>query len=523
MGFRELEAPTSFKLDLDRVLGPRQRTVHKSRERIIRLLCGRQSGKTYWACVWLLEGGLKTPRSLSVYLALTQTSARNIAWDELVRLGTTVFGLPDGCFREHTLTVHLPNGSRIIVKGTDDRRTIESWRGTKIYRAVIDEMGSQMPDLIEYFVESIIWPALVRMNGRLALLGTPGLVADGYWYEQTRPEVLEQDPGGFRWMIYENPGIPHAGEFLRETLGRFKYLGPLERLDQLGASVVVMWADGFWARVGDSSRFVSLLDGTERVLTSERVQVVAPQFCREWLASWVVDLGAIVYPYDPARNGIDHLPERSETGIIIPPNAWRYVIGNDVGVIDLCAWMVWAWTPAWRGMVGVYSHQDQYDPDPAAVKGQQLHGEYKRLGQTDYVLDTGGLGKAHEAIYRQKYSIPCIAAEKVEKPSAIRELRADLLTGTAKLLNGPECNPIRGQWAALGWCPKKLHHNPDQPDHLADAGLYGHRRVRHYTHQPDAHRQPAPMGSAERRLHDYEAMMEQRARKMSRRRGRLER
>ena len=231
MAFRELDAPRSFKLDLDKVLSPRQRSVWDCGERIIRLLCGRQSGKTYWACVWLLMGALEESRSLSVYLALTQTSARNIAWDELVRLGTSVFGLSDACFREHTLTVHLPNGSRIIVKGTDDRRTIESWRGTKLYRAVVDEMGSQMPDLIEYFVESILWPALVRMNGRLALLGTPGLVADGYWYEQTRPEVLEHDAGGFRWMIYENPGIPHAGEFLRETLQRFKYLGPLEPVE----------------------------------------------------------------------------------------------------------------------------------------------------------------------------------------------------------------------------------------------------------------------------------------------------
>ena len=480
------------RVDARRLLSPRQRAVWDCTARLIKLLCGRRAGKTYWACVWLLAGAMERDNSLNVYIALTRGSAELISWAPFKEVGAAM-GLSSECFNDARLRIKLPNGSQIIVTGSDDRKTIENWRGPKIYRAVVDEMGSQMPDVIEYFVTSILWPATADHHGSIALLGTPGLVCEGYWWSLTSPQALLEDPAAFSWDILANPFFEgRAQSVLDETL-REVFHHDTDARDENGEALPLPL-----------------------------------QFRREWLAEWVQDAGALVYPFDLARNGLLALPEVSVTGSPIPRLSWRYVIGHDVGVVDECAWVTWAYNPAWRGAVAVSSMIEQLDPDPAAVRTQQLLEDTRALGvSVELVLDTGGMGKAHERIYRQKYALPIVPAEKQGKASAIRELRGDLQSGAAQVLNGPECNPLRAQWAVLGWDDKKLVHNPRQPDHLADAALYGYRRVRHWSVAPDKHRPKPPLASPERFVYEQERAMERRAREYrerhDRRGGRLDR
>lgn len=481
------------------LLSRKQLDVWACSARLIKLLCGRRAGKTFWACVWLLVGAQLKPGSLSVYIALTRSSAELISWATF-KLVASALGIDASCFNDSRLRITLPNGSLLIVTGSDDRKTIETWRGVAIWRAVVDEMGSQMPETIAYFVGSILWPATADLRGSIALLGTPGLVCEGYWWDLTRPERLVDDPAAFAWTLHDNPFFAdRAEQEMLETLALVYGLHEVVGFDAAGDAI----------------------DAAGEVVPFPL------QFRREYLAEWTQDAGALVYPFDVSRNGILELPTTSSTGAPIPAGSWRYVLGVDVGVVDECAWVTWAWNPAWRGAIATFSAIEQLDPDPAAVRTQQIFEDTSALGpaSVDLVVDCGGMGKAHERIMRSKYGLPVLRADKEGKASAIRELRGDLLSGAAKILAGPALNPLRAQYAVLGWCEKKLVHSPRQPDHLADAGLYAYRRVRHYRPKPEAHRQPPPLASAERFVYEEEKRLRARAEEARRRegRGRLDR
>lgn len=403
-------------------LSPRQRKVWECATRVIRLLCGRQAGKTFLAVAWLLVGALLVPQSTSVYLALTKESAKEIAWAEFVLVGTTILELDAECFKEHGMIVKLPNGSRILVRGTDDRRTVESWRGTKLFRIVIDEMGAQQPDLIEYFISQILWPALMRHDGSLMLCGTPGLIAEGFWWARTRPEV-QLEEGFFGWTVFENPAIPNAEAFIEDTLPIFG-----------------------WTRE-------------------------TPQYLREYLAKWVDDPAALVYPYDKGINLIEALPKFNGAGV--PITAWSYVIGQSIATLDTSAWVVWAWAPQWPGAILTRAEVELLDPYDAAERTRELQAQHPGC---DHVLDVGDLGAAHAEVARRRHELGAIAADRNDRPSAIRDLRGGLQAGKVKLLEH-ECEQLRDQWRVLGWDAKKRLHAPGQPDALASAALYGYGRV----------------------------------------------
>jgi hypothetical protein len=410
--------------------------------RLVSLLCGRQAGKTYLVALWLLVGALLVPGSINVYLALTKESAKRAIWPELIAVGRAL-GIEESSFKLHGGVVSLPNGATVLVMGTDDKATIESWRGSKLNRIVIDEMGSQPPEWIAYMVRDIVWWCILRHDGAIALLGTPGLMPDGYWFEMTKPSTRGAvgDRGELvlhEWTVYENPGIPHAPDFIEETL----------RING-------------WTRE-------------------------TPQFLREVMGQWTRDDAAVVYPFDDERNGLHGLPTANE-GHTIPANSWNYTFAANVARPERVAWVVLAHNRAWPGAVVVEAGAELLDPEPGALR---LRARADAYPDADMVIDPGELGAPHVESLRRRYGFAAAVAERDAKPSAIRDMRGAVLSGAVRVLRGPVTMPLRDAWNVLGWHPRKpVLHDPSKivQDQIAAAAAYGFRRVPVREVEPRAH------------------------------------
>lgn len=402
-------------------------------ERLVRLLCGRQAGKTYLIALWLLVGALLVEGSVNVYLALTKESAKRNVWPELLLVGRAL-GLPESCFRLHGGVVTLPNGSTVLVMGTDDKATIESWRGGKLYRVAVDEMGSQSPGWVEYFVTQIVWWCIMRHDGAIVLLGTPGLVATGYWWEQSRPDAKHDV---YRWNVLTNPGIPHAADFIAET----------------------MRTNGW----------------TEET----------PAYRREVLGEWSKDAAAVVYPYDE-RYGLDTLPLEVE-GHRVPESSWSFTVAANLAMPERIAWVVLASNAALPGAVVVEAEAHLLDPDEAALR---LRARIEAYPDASCIVDAGDLGSAHVESLRRRYGIAATPAEDDARKSAIRDLRGAVLSGAVRVLRGPRTMALTDAWNVLGWHPRKpTLHNPAQveQDQVASAAAFGWRRIPVYVPDPRAH------------------------------------
>lgn len=440
------------------MLFPAQRRVWDCTARFFAVLFGRRTGKTFLAAAKLVTSA-KARGGLYVYLALTQRSARLIVWP-IVRALAEREGLGQ-YIHEQTLTLGpLPNGSMIICTGTDDMRTIETWRGTKLSGVVVDECGSQPDSLLRYLIDDILRPALLDVQGWLMLCGTPGLVMAGYWFDLTGPQRMGKVPV-FPGTVYDNPTIPHAASELE-----------------------AMCEEKGWTRD-------------------------TPTFRREWLAEWCEDTGSLVFPLGP-QNHADALPTKSRTGAPLDPNAWRYVIGVDVGVVDATAIAVVAAHPHDpREWVVRTEKYQRWITDQLAGRLRELRAIYPG---SPIVLDTGGMGRLHAEELMRRFGLPIRAAEKREKESAIRVTRDLLLAGRILVLTGAANDSLRDEWAALGW--DKTGRLPDpnatHGDHASDATGYALRALRHYR----AGEEPAPLVGRERIAAQVAALRVARIRKL---------
>jgi hypothetical protein len=415
-------------------------------ERLVRLLCGRQAGKTFLIALWLLVGAALKPGSVSLYLSLTKESAKRNMWPELLAVGV-LLGLDSSCFKWHGGIVTLPNGSTVLVMGTDDVKTIESWRGPKLYRVAIDEMGAQPPEWVAYLIEEIIWFTLMKNDGAMMLAGNPGLIPSGYWWDKTNPANVD-DPRLFSWDVYANPGIPNAAEFIEETKVEFG------------------WTDD------------------------------SPGFIRSVLGKWVHDASAVVYPFVDALHGVDALPDRNVEGFIIPASSWHYTLAASVAHHERVAWAVLATNPAIDGVWVVEGDAALADPDQHAERIAARLEHYRERtpeGRVLCVVDPGELGADHVAAMRVRHRIPVTPVDTAARKSSIRMCRGALMSGAVRpvrVVRGERTRGIRDAWNVLGWDPKRPSlHNRTQPeqDQIASAAAFGYRAAPRHVLDPRAH------------------------------------
>mgnify|MGYP000858295204 CR=1 FL=1 len=390
------------------------------------VLAGRRGGKTDTAIRGLLDTAHRHPGSIALYLALTARSARDILWRSLASMNAQL-GL--GLVMNNTsLTARCSNGSEIHLAGADAEHCVERLRGQAYARTIIDEAASFGPASLRYLVEEVLEPALLDWGGDIWLVGTPGAVLAGPFYEATVQGAGHKSWPTYRWTMRQNP------------------------------------------------KFAATADQKLATVREERGWTEAtPAYRREYLGEWCRDENALVFSgFEPARNMV-----------VAPGNGLQYVIAIDLGasaVRETTAATVIGYTRG--GNAYVVSSEKRPMLTPSEVGGwlEQLE---RRYHPHAIVCDQGGLGKGYIEEIRRRFRIPVKEAEKNNKMGYVDLINGDLRTGKLRIVE-PACGQLLEEMAVLQWSESRDGYDGRFADHCCDAMLYAWRECRHYVSEDAA-------------------------------------
>lgn len=275
---RELAKRKTPPFELSTYLFAQQLALVNDTARFKTAVTTRRAGKTVSCAADLLNDALSEPHLVCLYITLSRTNAKRLVWREMKKIDKK-FKL--GCvFNESDLSAKAPNGSMIYCSGASDRTEIEKFRGLALKKVYIDE-GQSFPAYIEELVDDVLAPALMDHAGSLVLIGTPGPIPAGYFYE------CSQSPKWSHhfWSFEQNPYIGNPKQMLQDELER-------------------------------------------RGLTIE-----SPSIRREWFGEWLLDSNSLVYKYDNAKQNFDELPSLT-----------NYIMGVDLGFNDADAIAILGWS-----------------------------------------------------------------------------------------------------------------------------------------------------------------------------------
>lgn len=420
------------------------------------LLCSRRAGKTTRTASEHFHTGLTYNGTLSRIWAITRQRVKELFWDDLKKMNYEA--QLDARFNEVELSIRLPNDSKIHLVGADKLKEVEKKRGQKLRLATIDETQLYPADALRALTEDVEGPSLADLDGTLELMGTPGLVCVGPWHDITAKE--KKGWSVHKWTVLDNPCFP-------------KWANQPEWRE-----LAIAWLDAMKRENGWSDDH--------------------PTYQREWLGRWVNDFGALVYRYDPIRNGYDTLPK-------IKGN-WSHIVGSDLGHDDAFSVVVWAFSPERKEAYEVYTFKESgLVPDQWVEVWRNVQQRYKPIKMR---VDTGGLGKAIVEGIRRKYSIPLEAAEKTEKLAHQELMNGEFYSGRLMVRRGSAYEQELSTLAKDPDDPTK--EDPRLPNHACDAGLYGFRDLLRYHFAkiaPDDTRT-----ESEKQIEQYKTRVQQRMR-----------
>jgi len=445
--WRELEAATKdaapsqadHREALIAGLHPKQQAFVLDKSQRKCALGGRRGGKTWAVAIWLLID--TRPGELSVFIARTTGHARRILWRTLRRVNDKYqLGYK---FREDISTAEGPDGYRIWLTGAKDFSEVEKLRGDRYWKVGIDEAGSVPSALLKYLIDDIIDPALMDLDGELALIGTPGIVPSGTFFERSTGEGKSEQWPTHNYTCLDNPHV--KGE---------RYL--------------------------------------KRKLKENNWTEDNPTYRREYLAQWVKDIEALVYPYLSAVNKANEIPRLDYIAVAIDFGATQAkpTTAFTVGGIQRGrreTWILRSFKVA--GMI----------PSSIAGLAEQLLREH---GAKMLVVDEGALGRGYAQEMRISYNLPVMAAEKSKKRAFQELFGGNLRAGIVKVVES-ECQDLLDEWEVGQWLEDRSEEDPSYEWHCADTAIYLERYLRaHYDHRNDlpelseADKQRAEMAAA---------------------------
>jgi hypothetical protein len=420
--------------------------------RLLVLRAGRRGGKSHGVGAKLIKAVVNTPGAVALYLTITRKNARRILLPAIRKI-IRDNNIPHR-FNKTDLEFEFIGGGTLILGGIENDEEIEKWRGMAYVMVAVDECQSIPSDRLRTLHHSVLRPALADHKGCLTFSGTPGPVPVGYWYELSGPDSVRPVRN---WTMLDNPHMPDPAQELADIR-------------------------------------------EENGWTEE-----SPTYVREYLGLWLLDMDALVYPYEASRNRVPELPTRTSSGAIVDPSQWRYVLSVDVGSVHATAFVVVAAHPALSEDYIVHAEKMlNMRTDLMAARIIELRKRYPGA----VVMDTQGIGKKHADEIRSRYGIPVEAADKADKQSGILIVRDRLLSGQLKTVGDLE--PLTSEWQICIWNKTKTDHERDQEDHACDATIYAIKRLRNYT---AGHLTPPPKpGSKEAIAAEEERLLEMRLR-----------
>jgi hypothetical protein len=379
-------------------------------------VCSRRAGKSI-ACAADLINTALTKKGDVAYLTLSRVSAKRIIWRELLKINKDyeLGGIPDNT----DLSLKMPDGNIIFVSGAKDATDAEKWRGMAFSKIYIDE-SQAFRAYIQDLIEDILEPALTDYNGSLSLIGTPGPVPAGYFYDAAHNPAWSHHA----WTMQQNPHI-------KLKSGR----EPIEIIQEL--------ANRRGLKVSDAS-----------------IQ-------REYFGQWIKDLDSLVFKFDNIAN----------ICLDIPKNL-TYIFGIDIGYKDADAIAVLGYSH-FTGKVYLVEELVTSKQDITSLVGQikALQDKYKPVKM---VMDAGALGKKIQEEIRIRHQLPIEAADKHRKFEYIALLNDDLRSGKFQAYPGSrfaeDTNLV--QWNYDD--PARPKVSDVYHTDIGDAILYAHREAKHY-------------------------------------------
>lgn len=431
----------------------------------------RRSGKTtvgYGALVYtcLTEEGVACP-----YGRETRKAAKATIWGELKALDKQ-YGI--GCeFREVDLICAFPNGSTIQLYGLDTEAEIDKLRGLKFRRFLVDECQGLAFHVLEYFLKSVIQPALMDHSGQIMFLGTPGDILMGPFFEATAPELArekaERDGKNVEKMFW-----PRLWQD-RDKVSDDECTWSLHRWTlQDNTAMPKLWAAALkWKQLN-------------------QWEDDHPTWVREYLGRWVRDGSGKVYQFDEAIN--TWVPSDPGDGFNVwglpTDRPWSYLMGIDMGYEDPFGILVWAFTPGDNVLYQVYEFREQHlTSDDMYDQIQEVIGMFD--GKIDAIIgDKAGSGRAIYESWSER-GLHIETADKSNKRDYITLFNNDLKQGKIRVIRN---SMYQDELSELHWnenSPAYKRGGYDvgraQPDNLCDAGLYPWRYALHHIwHRDDA-------------------------------------
>jgi hypothetical protein len=421
-------------------LMPQQKRFTEDESRFKSLLAPRRAGKTRLNNAYLFQAGLR-PETVAKawvnrgvppivrYWAPTKDRAKEMMWRPLIRFAEE-FNI-ECTPRESEQTIFLPNGGEIRLVGADKDKDAQKKRGDPTVLEVVDE-APVYGSFLRSLMEDVIEPSLDDFIGTACIMGTPGIVWDGFWFGVSGPAEGEKRIEGWsrHWFdSFDNTYLPH----LKRTA--------LEKKENK------KWGDDH------------------------------PTWRREYRGEWVNDLSAMYFQWSSARNTYRELPKLPEG------ERWEYVLGWDLGNPKNQALTAWAFTRHEPELYEVYSKRGFERRKNIATQVKLLE---KQLGRpfTYKVADAGGLGGEVIKEFGEQYRIWFEHAKKTDKFQFVTEFNGELLSGVIKTLPDSE---LSNELLTLPKDPEdetEPMKGESFSDHCAHAAVYAWRRAKHWDAKP---------------------------------------
>ena len=408
-----------------------QRVVLLSAAKRVSICTPRQVGKTYLVSRALFHSALTNdnPKGFIIYLTDTRIHAKDLVWNELIGLCERYKVRIKTNLSELTFTFEY-NGAIIKLVGADDEREAAKMRGYQFRHFIIDEAQSLRDSFLNPLINEHIAAGLDAFRAPLWLVGTPGPVRDGVFFQATE-KASDNGWETHTWNQYQNPLFP-------------RWAG----MDQ--------WESEVKAFLEEKAK--AYPKGVED-----------PAFLREYMGVWAVDEDKYCY----------HLSEEKNLLVGQPPeDDIKTILGIDLGYEDKTAFVVMGYSRK-SGIVYALAFETEGKPliHDVVYRARYLTEKYR---PARIRIDSAGAGKiivkTLEEEIRCRFGIPVQAAEKQSKAAYMRIFDSDICQGKVKIPHGE----LWSQMQHLVKEPRKGIEAEGQAADLADAALYAFRDCRHF-------------------------------------------
>lgn len=443
---------------------------------IISVLCPRRAGKTFMTAAAALITGESSPGSVTLIMSLTLKSLRRTYWFGS-RSGLPYLSNKYGLgvtFNSSELRWEHQNGSIGYLLGAEDRQQMEYIRGVEADLYIIDECKSFSPMVLEELITDVLMPQRISRLGRIMMIGTPGTIFSGPFYEATSAEAYQE--------------VEYNGEKQQR-----RYMLPFGTEDPYGRPKRQMWSHHHWT-LEDNEKMPHQWAEALDLKAMKSWGDDHPTWRREYLGEWTVSAEGLVYNYLDHRSTPEKVtwrPEVSEsnpTGLPESMGPWHLVMGLDLGFEDPTALVVGAWSETHPELRIIHDEKHPHLLIDDVI--DLIHRNIERFGRPETIaVDTGGsMAKSFAETLIHRYGLPVVAAKKTDKFDYIELLNGDFAAGRVKIvektsLEDQLCSVqydlslgSRSELAHKG----RLREDPACPNDVTDAFLYMWRECHHH-------------------------------------------